>query len=215
MSKIFVAPAIAFLLASPGLAQTAGSADTSFTGPRAEVFGGYEHTDSHYSGGVGAPITGKHGQGAALGGVELGYDVPLGDRFIAGPLASYSINTTRKGCPAGAAQCVDPTMDWSIGGRVGAKVGDKALIYGKGAYVETQSRAKLAAAGGTTTTSRDWNGGWRAGAGAEYALSPRTYVKAEYDYTKTNRFDLAPQGFTNTSLRQDRQAVVAGFGMRF
>jgi outer membrane immunogenic protein len=214
MSKIFVAPAIAFLLAAPVFAQESPSADTSFTGPRAELFGGYEHTESHYRGGVGAPVTGKQGQSAAVGGVELGYDVPLGDRFVAGPLASYSINTTRDNCAGGAAQCVDPKMDWSVGGRVGAKLGTQALLYAKGAYVQTQESARQTVAG-VGSTDRDWRGGWRAGVGAEYALSPRTYVKAEYDYTQTERFGLGQQGFTNTSLRQDRQAVVAGFGMRF
>jgi len=221
MLKKYIVPAVvAATLAVPAFAQdttsaSATGAGSSFTGARAEVFGGYLHTQSRFRGGSAATVTGNRNASTGTAGVELGYDLPIGDRFVAGPLASFSLNTTPAGsCVGSATACVKPEMDWSAGGRVGAKMGDKALIYAKGAYVDTRSGSRQLVAS-TLVNGHDWKSGWRAGVGAEYAVSPHAYVKAEYDYTRTGRENLDQQGMPGTNVRLERQAALAGFGVRF
>ena len=223
MLKNFLIPTIvAAALAVPAFAQDAtGGASaaigcgSTFTRPRAEIFGGYVHTQSRFRGGPGAALTGNSGRSAATAGGELGYDLPIGDRFVAGPLGSFSLTTIPGGsCVGTASACIRPEMDWSAGGRFGAKMGENVLLYAKGAYVQTRigSRQQVDT---TMISSNDWRKGWRAGVGAEYAIAPHAYVKAEYDFTRTNRIGLGQQGFADTSLRLNRQAALAGFGVRF
>jgi len=220
MLKKYVVPAfVAAALAGPAFAQdaapAAASTDSSFVGPRVEIFGGYEQNQSRFRGTPGVPVVGKRNKGSGTAGVELGYDFPIGDRIVAGPLASYSLNTTSgSSCVGSTTACLKPQMDWSAGARVGAKMGDKALVYAKGAYVDTQIGTRQLIAG-STIGGHDWRSGWRAGVGAEYAVTPHAYVKAEYDYTQTNRDDATQDGLPGTSYRLKRQAALAGFGIRF
>ena len=87
-------------------------------------------------------------------------------------------------------------------------------VYGKLAYVNGQIRSKFGDgveyAGGHA--DRD---GARAGAGAEFAVTKHAYVKAEYDYTRFKSFHADDLGVTDTSLRYDRNQVLAGFGVHF
>jgi len=196
LKKYVVSAFVVAALSGPALAQDTAAASpgtdggSTFAGPRAEIFGGYEQNQSRFRGTAGVPVTGKRNKGSATAGVELGYDFPIGDRFVAGPLASYSINTTSgSSCVGSTTACLRPQMDWSAGARVGAKMGDKALVYAKGGYVDTQIGTRQLIAG-STIGGHDWWSGWRAGVGAEYAVAPHAYVKAEYNYTQTKSDDV-------------------------
>ena len=217
MKTILLATGAALLASAvPAFAQDSGgvpSSPASFTGGRAEIFGGWDRTRrrDRVDG-----VSDRSTRTGITGGAELGYDFPIGDRVVAGPLASYAITST-KDCIGGAG-CVKSGRQIEGGARIGAKFGDKALVYAKGAYVNGQFRANLLDEGGATPDyikARANRDGWRAGVGAEYALSEHAYVKAEYDYSKFKRFDIADASTDVTDIRFDRNEVLGGFGVRF
>ena len=143
-----------------------------------------------------------------------------------GAFGSYALQTYN-GCdnrlPAlTPGRCVRPERQIEAGARDGVKAGDsflgfgnRALFYAKGAYVNTSVNVQSTYTSGGTFNTHRLIGGWRAGAGLEYALTGHAYIKAEYDYTRTNRFSLQPYGFANTDYRQSSIQILGGFGIRF
>jgi len=224
----------AFLVAAaaPALAQdaTPASADTSstatasgpsdgatFTGPRAEIFGGWDRvgTRTRYDDGTTRVTSRSHKTGWTGGGL-LGYDMPIGDRMTAGVFGSYAISTAKTcGDDGTSIACLKAGRELEGGARVGYKMGGKALLYAKGAYVNGQIRGVAADNAGDYIHGHANRDGWRAGAGVEYAVTNHAYVKAEYDYTRFKSFNADDLGLTDTSLRYDRNQVLAGFGVHF
>jgi len=204
-----VTPAFAQDVAVPADAPT-------FTGPRAEIFGGWDRvgTRTRYDDGIVVATDHSHKTGWTAGGL-LGYDMPVGNRLVVGAFGSYAISTARECTDSGPVLgCLKAGREIEGGARIGTRLGDKTLIYAKGAYVNGQ--IKGAFSDGVNYVSGHANrDGWRAGAGVEYSLNRNAYIKAEYDYTRFSRFDAADLGIADTSLRYDRNQVLAGFGVRF
>ncbi|USI71703.1 outer membrane protein [Sphingomonas morindae] len=198
------APADAGTAPSTTSGYQAPAASSSFTGPRAEIFFGYDRVGTRLrTATVDGTDTQRNHRNGFTGGGLLGYDLPIGDRLVAGIFGSYSLSTARS-CAEGGG-CLKAGREIEGGARIGAKLmDDKALVYVKGAYVN----GRIIDSALDAASNRD---GWRAGAGVEYALNAHTYIKAEYDYTRFNRFNLAP----DASLRFDRNQVLGGFGVRF
>jgi outer membrane immunogenic protein len=222
----------AFLVASaaPALAQDAAPAPTdtttttsapsegaSFTGPRAEIFGGWDRvgTRDRFDDGTTRTTVRSHKTGWTGGGL-LGYDMPIGDKLTVGGFGSYAISTA-KSCAsdAGSVACLKAGREIEGGARVGYKMGGRALVYAKGAYVNGQIRDVASDDAGDYVHGHANRDGWRAGAGVEYAVTHHAYVKAEYDYTRFKSFHADDFGLTDTSLRYDRSQVLAGFGVHF
>jgi outer membrane immunogenic protein len=202
---------------APTASTASGISDgPSFTGPRGEIFGGWDRvgTRTRFDDGTVRATDRTHTNGATMGGL-VGYDMPVGSRYVAGVFGSYAISTA-KDCSftPTAGGCLRSGRELEGGARFGAKVGDKALAYVKGAYVNGQIR-------GTESNGVDYitghanRDGWRAGAGVEYALNKHAYMKVEYDYTRFKSFDAADLGVADTSLRYDQNQVLGGFGIRF
>lgn len=193
------------------------SADAvTFGGPRAEIFGGWDQigTRAHFDDGV-TRMTDKGHKSGGTAGALLGYDMPIGDRFVVGAFGSYALSTAREcGAVAAFTGCLKSGRQIEGGARVGGKVGGKTLLYLKGAYVNGQVRGRFTD-GVTTATGYANRDGWRAGVGAEYALNQHAYLKVEYDYTRFKSFDATKLGLTDTRLRLDRNQVLGGFGIRF
>ena len=204
--------------AAPALAQDASGPTEapSFTGPRAEIFGGWDRvgTRTRFDDGTTVSTDKAHKDGWTAGGL-LGYDMPIGDKLIVGAFGSYAISTAKLCDTAGSTiACLKAGREIEGGGRVGTKFGNKALLYAKGAYVNGQIRSTFAS--DTTFAAGHANrDGWRAGAGVEYALNPHSYLKVEYDYTRFKSFNADDLGLADTSLRFDRNQVLGGFGVRF
>ncbi len=200
-------------------AATAPSDGPSFAGSRAEIFGGWDRvgTRTRFDNGTTRSTSRTHKDGATAGAL-LGYDVPVGDRFTVGAFGSYAISTAKDcsfssgpGVPGG---CLKAGRELEGGARVGAKMGGRALVYAKGAYVNGQIRGTFS--DGVNYVSGHANrDGWRAGAGVEYALNKHAYVKAEYDYTRFKSFDASEIGVADTRLRYDRNQVLGGIGVHF
>ena len=217
--------AAAVLGAAPALAQdapppsTAEGIDPTFTGPRVEGFGGVDFQKYDFRPNpAGADRDHTGGVAGMLGGFDVGFR-----NVVIGAFGSYALPTSTFCAPrpvGAAGRCVRPEREIEAGARVGFKAGDaflgnRALIYVKGAYVNTSVKVQSTFTTGGTFNTHRLIGGWRAGGGIEYAVTNHAYVKVEYDYTRTGRFSLQPYGFANTDYRQSKNQVLAGFGVRF
>lgn len=155
MKKIIFA--ISAMLASALIATPAMAED--FTGFRLEATTGVDD------------VTGIRERGEDVSyGVAAGYDAPLGDKFIVGVEAN-----------------VDNAFDYrDIGAsaRVGYKVTDSVLVYGKAGYTDFRGLE-----------------GVRLGGGVEAVVTGRVYVKAEYLYSDLERNAGRNQGLIGVGVR--------------
>ena len=137
--------------------------------------------------------------------------------MIVGGFGSFQEQTTQ-GCGSlGGTNfgCVRPDRQIAGGARVGYVIGDKLMVYGKGAYVNTLVKATFLVPPNPTRHDHHNVDGWRAGGGVEYALNRHVYLKAEYMYARTSRFDAQPFGFGNTRISYHQQYGTGGVGIRF
>ena len=189
MRKFIVAALLAGSVATPALAQEAAP----FTGLRVEGLVGYDTTD----------VEGEGSDGVAYG-VGVGYDMQAGSAVfgIEGEATESTIDECVDDAIAvGDTLCANLGRDLYVGGRVGAVVGGSTLLYAKAGYTNTRVKADYTL-GTTNTVEGDNLDGIRVGAGAEFALGPNTFAKAEYRYSNYE------QGF-------DRHQGLVGVGFRF
>jgi outer membrane immunogenic protein len=131
----------------------------------------------------------------AFGGFQLGYNILLTPRIVAGIEADLSygniFGSLLPPIPTPNSTKVDGAVHWF--GTVRARIGwtiHNALIYGTGGLAVVNSlmrRQQLTATSngvppGTIETSSYWNLGWTVGGGVEVAINPRWAIKAEYLY---------------------------------
>src|SRR3954453_11191036 len=169
-SLVTAAALAATAFAVPAMAQdNAAPAETSFSGPRVEGLVGWDRVQNH-----------GHDSGVNYG-VGAGYDFQRGGMVFGGEVEAA--DSTTKRC-VGARTSVNPRVcarsgrDLYVGGRIGTVVGSRTLLYAKAGY--DNSRIKASFDDGTTRAHDGRNlDGVRVGAGAEYKLGSRTYVKAE------------------------------------
>lgn len=212
-----VAGAIMATVAVPAVAQTDQTDDAySFTGPRVEIVGGWNHLlpDRETSGPVySTSQTPKHDGISA--GVQGGYDMQVGP-VVAGVFGGYALQTSNECGQLGGLNtgCLRPQAQAEGGARIGYQYHGRFLAYGKGAYVNTRVQTTVLA-GDRIMNSHLNKDGWRVGGGVEYAVTHHAYIKAEYDYTRTERFHTAPYGIDDTSVSYHDHDVLAGFGVRF
>lgn len=176
--------------ASPAFAQV----DAPFTGPRIEGLVGWDH-----------PVTNPGHDDAVTYGVAAGYDMQMGFGLLG--VDVEAMDSDAKAC-SGAETVASPRIcakagrDLYAGARLGTVVGGLGLVYVKAGY--TNARVQLNSDNGTTDTrlAKSDLDGIRVGAGAEYAVGPNSFVKAEYRYS-------------NYEAGLERHQVLGGFGFRF
>lgn len=214
---------IALLLATGSLAAfavPAAAQDRTFTGPRVEALVGYDSnrpgstTDLDNADDIDQSIDG------VAYGIGAGYDFDMGSAVI-GVEGEYmrseaqsDFDTTGFNTAVGN---IDAGRDLYIGARAGMKVGPRSLLYVKGGY--TNAKYNVLATDNTTDTRTDLNlDGWRAGAGAEFAISPNLFVKGEYRYSQYQEGEVeAPSGLESDrfDVDVDRHQFMVGVGARF
>jgi len=200
--------ALAAFAAAPAFAQ---DPDAPFTGPRLEVFGGYDNVQSGNDGSDDAA------EGVTYG-VGLGYDVQLGGAVVGieAEIADSTGKVTGRDIDiAGDSLQLKSGRDLYIGGRVGVAVGPQTLLYAKGGYTNYRVQTRYDNSTGTVFDRGVTLDGWRAGVGLEHKLSllgPGGFVKAEYRYSNYTNINLDN---LNADIDADRHQVVAGIGIRF
>lgn len=161
MRKIILSALIgSAAIATPAFAQ---GNDTPFHGGHVEAITGYDH------------ISGAGGQDGILYGVGGGYDYRSGNAVFG--IEGEVLESTTGDCVGNL--CVDASRDFYIGGRIGAVVAPRVLVYGKLGY--SNARVDVTQNNVGDHTNLD---GIRAGAGIEWQFrnSPLS-MRAEYRYT--------------------------------
>ena len=186
--------ALATTIATPAFAQ-------DFTGPRIEARAGWDRLQ------VNDPAIGLDGsEDDVMYGVGIGYDIALGDRFIAGIEANVDFSEAEYRRTDGNVTVeAEPGRDIEVSARIGARVTDNVLVYGKAGYTNARLEGVLTVGGTTGTTRTEFasNGdGLRVGAGVEFALPGNAYARTEYRYS-------------NYEGGVVRHQVVGGIGFRF
>jgi outer membrane immunogenic protein len=147
---------------------------TAFTGARLGATLGYDKVG--------------HRDGLTYGGA-FGYDVAVAPRITLGAEGTFEDSTTtRRGG-------IDASRDIAISARAGYVLTPQVLGFAKVGY--TTTRFELPQGSHTNLE------GVRFGGGLEYAVTPRTYVSAEYRRTE---YEGGAPG---------RDAGIVGFGIRF
>ena len=199
------------LVGSPAAAAT-------FTGPRAELRGGWDRTtiDLNYDDGVDAISASGHDDGFDFG-AEVGFDALLGHAVIAGAYAGIEGATTKE-CSAvygNDEACLKLGRNLTLGARLGAKVSQSLMLYAKGGYSNGQIKASYEDSADPTynMSAHSSRGGVHFGVGGEMAMAGG-YVRAEYVRTNYNDYDYVDPDFA-VNIDGHRDQVLLGFGLRF
>ena len=226
----------AVAIAAPAAAQS----DSAFTGPRAEILGGYDTLRSGSDVDVDTDNDGifenntldQSVDGFAYG-VALGYDIDAGP-VVLGLEGEYMDSTGRQegdedvNAPFGYR--INLKRDLYIGARIGAKVTPTTLLYAKGGYTNTAVESRFqdrAEADGVDLNFDDSQqvDGYRLGAGIEQVIGTGgngngsgAFVKLEYRYSNYSSLKYNDTLFNDNNeigVDLDRHQVVAGVGFRF
>lgn len=208
-------------VATPAIAQTAD--EIPFSGVRVGGEAGYDHIRSGSSEDVDDTRDLKQSIDGVTYGAVVGYDFPAGDALRIGAEASYSGSTASRDFDNDRPTVfnlgnVQADREIYLGGRVGFVTSPTTMIYAKGGY--TNQRFSISGSNGTVLLGQRYDtDGWRAGAGAEFAVGRNAYIGAEYRYSKYSEGEVDFDGTTpdgsRFNLDTDRHQVVATAGFRF
>ncbi|WP_347093744.1 outer membrane protein [Sphingomonas parapaucimobilis] len=194
-----LATSAAVAAAAPAAAQTA----QPFTGFRVEGLIGYDSLNDRQG-------QDKSSSDGVLYGAAIGYDIPAGPVVLGaeGEISGSSSDTRSNGIRLPGDQFrLGAGRDLYAGARVGYVISPVAMGYVKAGYTNAKFDARYSAAGVTNVNSQEV-GGYRLGAGLEYAISPNTFVKGEYRYSHYDELD-------GVGINPNRHQLMAGLGLRF
>lgn len=151
----------------------------------------------------------ENGSGG-FGGAQIGYNWQFNPNWVAGVEADIAASGIESkldiGVPAigGAGAELKTSIDWfgTIRGRIGY-AWDNLLIYGTAgaAYGEVETSLNASLGGPSFNYSHsDWQWGWTAGAGVEYAITKNISLKTEYLYVDLGSFDALERTNVSESL---------------
>ena len=204
-------------LAAPAAAQD----QSTFSGFRIEALGGYDTSRAGSDVDNDADEDFSDGIDGINYGVGAGFDFDAGG-VVLGVEGEWMESTASTEFDTDNATGLDfanveTGRDLYAGVRVGARVGENALIYAKGGY--TNASYNVLANDGTTDTETNVNlDGWRAGGGVEVAIAENFYIKGEYRYSNYQEGEIEhPSGLESDrfDVDVDRHQGVIGVGMRF
>jgi outer membrane immunogenic protein len=148
-------------------------------------------------------------------GAEAGFDAQFGGNFVAGAYVGADFFSTRfNGDDGELSSQVELTKNYYAGVRAGAGVGP-ALLYVKAGLSRGHFRLSIDDGIDSESASDDRNG-YHFGAGAEVAISPKSYIKGEYTRTNYKAYSESDSEFGYTArLDAHRDQITAAVGFRF
>ncbi len=209
----------------PGMvAKEMDGSEERWSGLRAGLGGGYSMVNHVLEASaapvIGAELSGIGGEGF-FGTVEVGYDMLLGERFVAGLQADYSMSTASTDL-SGAAVIgslsyeLEATHNASILARAGYLSSPDVLWYGIAGYTHTWFNGELGVQPIGFNASYDFDeGGLTVGAGVEVMLNDSWSWKSEYRYTSLDDVNIVSFGpfslDTATNIQQVRSVLTYRF----
>lgn len=204
-------------VSSPALAQD----NEAFTGPRIEGLVGWDSSRPGSTEDIDNVDEIDQSIDDIAYGVGIGYDFSAGGAVVGiegewmESNAKTEFDTT--GFTTFGVSNIETGRDLYVGARAGVLLSPRTLLYVKGGY--TNARYNVLATDNTTDIETDIDvDGWRAGAGAEFAITDNAFIKAEYRYSNYTEGEVeAPSGLESDrfDLDLDRHQVMAGVGVRF
>ncbi|KEZ19670.1 Opacity protein antigens-like protein [Sphingobium yanoikuyae] len=180
----FIASAVLCFVSAPTFAQDYAP----FTGAHAEIITGYDVVDAK----------GVKSADGLLYGLNAGYDFALSG-LILGIEGEISDSTTRLHVAGGKSET---DRDLYVGGRIGVPLGSKALAYMKAGYSNARMEYEASDGEGGLIRGGDNGDGLRLGAGLEYRIAEKLFLKGEYRYS-------------DYEAGVSRHQLVTGIGLRF
>ena len=221
----FLATTAVSALALMGLAAPASAQDAvagTFTGPRVEGIVGYDISRAGSDVDNDTNTNDDQSIEGILYGVGIGYDFDF-QGLVVGAEAEYAGSTADTEVNNGDFEgfgfgSVETGGDLYLGLRAGARVGERGLVYVKGGYTNLEYNIEAGDLTRSFRTDLDVDG-WRLGAGAEYAMTERSFVKLEYRYSNYSEGELDfPEDVPDSErfgVDLDRHQIVVGAGFRF
>ncbi len=179
-------------------------------GLRVEALVGYDRLEGNYYEDDTKYYDGYDGIG--FGG-EIGYDVAVSAKVLLGAYAGIG-KSTQKQCDeifGNDELCQEAGVAQYAGVRVGFPIGPRSVAYLRGGYSHAKLKLDYDAVGTSADFSTDERySGYHIGAGAEYGIGGRAYLKGDVAVTQYS---------TNKTLYDgvnfERVQATAGIGFRF
>lgn len=180
----------------------AGPETAPFTGPKIGVDLGY---DFNNPGAVLPGTTTQTREAAAGPSIRgfAGYDMALDPAIIVGIEAGIGAGGHESTLPfAGGATSISPGLTYDLTGRAGFVPAKGLLLYGRAGvrWLRTSTETESTTPSQVVAENRRTNSGLTYGLGAEYALSSKISMRAEFNRTRFNR-----------DLSQNKVSVGAAF----
>ena len=216
---LILATAATGIIAAPAMAQD----NSTFTGPRVEILGGYDVSKAGDTVDNDANENDDQSIDGFAYGAGVGYDFSMGGAVV-GVEGEWMDSTAKTEYDMGDFENIglpgrlDAGRDLYVGVRAGILATPSTLVYAKGGY--TNAKYNALALDGETEFKRDVNtDGYRIGAGVEQAIGTNAFAKLEYRYSNYSSAEIDFSGDNNTTqpfdVDTDRHQVVAGVGWRF
>lgn len=160
-------------------------------------------------------------------GVEVGYDMQIGDNFVVGAYAGVDLSDSNicSELVEDDLACAEIGRTFTAGVRAGVPIGINSLIYAKGGY----SNGKLDLSYDPDVTDNDdeepgeiaafseKRDGYHLGAGVEVGINSSIYAKLEYVYSDFERgsYLLDEEDEVSVDVKSSRHQALVGLGLRF
>lgn len=172
-------------------------------------------------------LVGNNDDDGVAYGVEIGYDMQIGDSFVVGAYGGVDLSDSNicTGLVEDDLACTELGRTFTAGVRAGVPIGSNSLIYAKGGY----SNGKLDLTYDPDITDNDdeepgeiaafseKRDGYHLGAGAEVGITSSIYAKLEYVYTDfgSGSYLLDEEEEISIDVKSSSHQALVGLGLRF
>lgn len=172
-------------------------------------------------------LVGNNDDDGVAYGVEIGYDMQIGDSFVVGAYGGVDLSDSNicTGLVEDDLTCAELGRTFTAGVRAGVPIGSNSLIYAKGGYSNgkldltydpdiTDNNDEEPVEIAAFSEKRD---GYHLGAGAEVGITSSIYAKLEYVYTDfgSGSYPLDEEEEISIDIKSSSHQALVGLGLRF